>query len=101
MALLRQIARAVAPLWARSSFGWNELRCPSLFFKGHFIVRHIEDYAMAATSPRGDNHFGFCTVGIDHEQAIVDEVPTCEFPCVDRRSSRIGLWVVAVGRRAP
>jgi hypothetical protein len=41
---------------------------------------------MAATSPRGDNHFGFCTVGIDHERTIVDEVPTCELPCVDRWS---------------
>ena len=36
---------------ARSSFGWNELRCTSLFFKGLFIVRHIVDYAMAATGP--------------------------------------------------
>src|SRR5215470_9127094 len=29
----RQIARAVAPLWARSSFRGNELRRTSLFFK--------------------------------------------------------------------
>src|SRR5215831_13075887 len=99
--LLRRIPRAMAPLWVRSSFGWNELRCTSLFFKGRFIVRHIEDYAMAPTSPRGDNHLGFCTVGIDHEQGIVDEAPTCELPCVDRWRGRIGFCVVAVSGRAP
>src|SRR5215475_11416026 len=99
--LLRRIARAGAPLWACSSFGWNELRRTSLFFNRLFIVRHIGDYAMAATSPCGDNHFGFCTVGIDHEQGIVEEVPTCEPPRVDQWSGRIGFWVVAVSRRAP
>ena len=57
--------------------------------------------AIGCTLARGDNHFGFCTVGIDHEQAIVHEVPTCERPCVDRWSGRIGFWVVALSRRAP
>jgi len=52
---------------------------------------------MAPTSPGGDNHFGFCTVGIDHEQGIVDEAPTC----VDRWRGRIGFCVVAVSGRAP
>jgi hypothetical protein len=31
-------------------------------FKGLFIVPHIEDHAMVATSPHGDSHFGFCTL---------------------------------------
>src|SRR5262249_13811600 len=46
--LLRRIACAVAPLWARSSFRWNELRRTSLFFKGLFMIPQIKDYAIAA-----------------------------------------------------
>ena len=86
-----------------SSAGTNFGSSP-LFSKAVYWSLLIKDYAMTAigcTLARGDNHFGFCTVGIDHEQAIVHEVPTCERACVDRWSGRIGFWVVAVSRRAP
>jgi hypothetical protein len=43
--LLRRIARAAL---RRLSLYWNELRRTSLFFKGLFMIRHINDYAVAA-----------------------------------------------------
>jgi hypothetical protein len=86
-----------------SSAGTNFGSSP-LFSKAFYWSRLIKDYAMTAISrtlAHGDNHFGFCTVSIDHEQAIVDEVPTCVLKCVDRWSRRIGFWVVALSRRVP
>jgi len=76
--VLRQVARAGAPLWGtvvvrleRTSVHLfifqRALHCPA-----HSGLRH------GSNGPRGDNHSGFCTVGIGQQQAIVDEVPTCE-----------------------
>src|SRR5262249_19210550 len=67
----------------------------ALYCLAHRELRHGSKQA------RGDNHFGFCTVGIDHQQAIVDEVRTCEPPRVVQWSGQIGFWVVALSRRAP